>query len=224
MHRPAVLTKTSLMLGLGETDAEIRETMADLRSGGGRYPHPGPVSAADAESPDVERFVSPEEFDAVSRLGARAGIPGVRVRSLGALELSRRAGARAQQRGLDETQRAVEQRAGPEAFMSQSPLIRHLGLVPYETTWRAMQRFTDERDAATRDEIWLLEHPPVFTLGPQCEPRAPARAGRYPGGADRSRRPGDLSRAGPARGLSAHRLCGASRSACASWWWRWRTP
>ncbi len=49
--------------------------------------------------------------------------------------------------------------------MSVAPLIRHLGLVPYEPTWRAMQRFTDERDAATVDEIWLLEHPPVFTLG-----------------------------------------------------------
>lgn len=49
--------------------------------------------------------------------------------------------------------------------MSVAPLIRHLGLVPYEPTWRAMQRFTDERAAATADEIWLLEHPPVFTLG-----------------------------------------------------------
>ena len=49
--------------------------------------------------------------------------------------------------------------------MSDAPLIRHLGLVPYEPVWRAMQRFTDERDASTRDEIWFLEHPPVFTLG-----------------------------------------------------------
>jgi lipoyl(octanoyl) transferase len=47
----------------------------------------------------------------------------------------------------------------------QAPLIRHLGLAPYEETWHAMQRFTDERDASTRDEIWCLEHPPVFTLG-----------------------------------------------------------
>jgi len=46
-----------------------------------------------------------------------------------------------------------------------APLIRHLGLVPYEPTWRAMQRFTDERDPSTADEIWMLEHPPVFTLG-----------------------------------------------------------
>jgi lipoyl(octanoyl) transferase len=49
--------------------------------------------------------------------------------------------------------------------VSVAPLIRDLGLAPYEPTWRAMQRFTDERDAATPDEIWLLQHPPVFTLG-----------------------------------------------------------
>lgn len=46
-----------------------------------------------------------------------------------------------------------------------SPVIRHLGRVEYESTWRAMQRFTDARDPATPDEFWLLEHPPVFTLG-----------------------------------------------------------
>ena len=49
--------------------------------------------------------------------------------------------------------------------MNESPLIRHLGLAPYEPTWRAMQKFTDERQDATRDEIWFVEHPPVFTLG-----------------------------------------------------------
>jgi lipoyl(octanoyl) transferase len=49
--------------------------------------------------------------------------------------------------------------------VSDAPVIRHLGLVPYESTWRAMQRFTDERNASTPDEIWFLEHPPVFTLG-----------------------------------------------------------
>lgn len=43
--------------------------------------------------------------------------------------------------------------------------VRHLGLVDYEPTWRAMQRFTDERGPGTPDEIWFLEHPPVFTLG-----------------------------------------------------------
>ncbi len=46
-----------------------------------------------------------------------------------------------------------------------APVIKRLGLVEYEPTWRAMQRFTDERTEATPDEIWFLEHPPVFTLG-----------------------------------------------------------
>ena len=44
-------------------------------------------------------------------------------------------------------------------------VVRDLGLVDYEPTWRAMQRLTDERGPETPDEIWLLEHPPVFTLG-----------------------------------------------------------
>lgn len=48
--------------------------------------------------------------------------------------------------------------------------IRFLGRVEYEPTWRAMQRFTDERDAGTPDEIWFLEHPPVFTLGMNADP------------------------------------------------------
>ncbi|MBV8783909.1 MAG: lipoyl(octanoyl) transferase LipB [Gammaproteobacteria bacterium] len=43
--------------------------------------------------------------------------------------------------------------------------LRHLGLIAYEPTWRSMQRFTQERTAETPDEIWFLEHPPVFTLG-----------------------------------------------------------
>jgi lipoyl(octanoyl) transferase len=44
-------------------------------------------------------------------------------------------------------------------------VVAFLGTVPYEPTWQAMQRFTDERGVGTPDEIWLLEHPPVFTLG-----------------------------------------------------------
>jgi lipoyl(octanoyl) transferase len=49
--------------------------------------------------------------------------------------------------------------------MSDSPLIRHLGLSEYEPIWRAMQAFTDGRQPSTPDEIWFVEHPPVFTLG-----------------------------------------------------------
>jgi lipoyl(octanoyl) transferase len=46
-----------------------------------------------------------------------------------------------------------------------TPAIRHLGLAPYEPTWHAMQALTETRDTATDDEIWILEHPPVYTLG-----------------------------------------------------------
>jgi lipoyl synthase len=61
-HRPAVLTKTSLMLGLGETDGEILATMADLRAASvdiltlGQYLRPTPNHL------NVERFVSPAQF------------------------------------------------------------------------------------------------------------------------------------------------------------------
>jgi lipoyl(octanoyl) transferase len=43
--------------------------------------------------------------------------------------------------------------------------IRRLGRAEYEPVWRAMQQFTDDRTAATPDEVWLVEHPPVFTQG-----------------------------------------------------------
>jgi len=43
--------------------------------------------------------------------------------------------------------------------------IRHLGQQPYESVWHAMQRFTEQRDATSCDELWLVEHPAVFTVG-----------------------------------------------------------
>jgi len=43
--------------------------------------------------------------------------------------------------------------------------VRRLGLMAYERVWRAMQAFTDQRDENTPDELWLVEHPPVFTQG-----------------------------------------------------------
>ena len=44
-------------------------------------------------------------------------------------------------------------------------LVRHLGLQPYEPVSQAMHDFTDRRDDTTPDEIWLVEHLPVFTQG-----------------------------------------------------------
>ena len=45
------------------------------------------------------------------------------------------------------------------------PVIRELGLKPLPDVWASMQKFTAERTAETADEIWFVEHPPVFTLG-----------------------------------------------------------
>jgi len=44
-------------------------------------------------------------------------------------------------------------------------VVRSLGRTDYATTWRAMQEFTAARTPATPDEIWLTEHPPIYTLG-----------------------------------------------------------
>lgn len=53
--------------------------------------------------------------------------------------------------------------------MSQ-PILIQRGLEPYTTTFSAMRAFTDARDAATPDELWIVEHPPVFTLGLGADP------------------------------------------------------
>ena len=53
----------------------------------------------------------------------------------------------------------------PATSVPGGVIVRDLGLTDYEPVWRDMQRFTDERDANTRDEIWFTEHKPVFTLG-----------------------------------------------------------
>jgi lipoyl(octanoyl) transferase len=58
--------------------------------------------------------------------------------------------------------------------------IRKLGLAEYEPTWRAMQAFNQARTAETRDEIWLLEHPPVFTLGLAGKPEHVLNPGDIP--------------------------------------------
>ncbi|QSX34545.1 lipoyl(octanoyl) transferase LipB [Shewanella avicenniae] len=43
--------------------------------------------------------------------------------------------------------------------------ICHLGMMDYETVWHAMQQLTDDRDDTVEDQLWLVEHPPVFTQG-----------------------------------------------------------
>lgn len=49
--------------------------------------------------------------------------------------------------------------------INQQLIVRQLGFVDYVPVWQAMQAFTDNRDQSTIDEVWLLQHPPVFTQG-----------------------------------------------------------
>lgn len=58
--------------------------------------------------------------------------------------------------------------------------VRRLGLVEYEPVWRDMQAFTDSRDDQTQDELWLLQHPPVFTQGQSGKAEHVLAAGDIP--------------------------------------------
>jgi lipoyl(octanoyl) transferase len=49
-------------------------------------------------------------------------------------------------------------------------IVRELGLQPYEQVWQDMQLFTDQRSETTADELWLLQHSPVYTLGKNGKP------------------------------------------------------
>ncbi|MGE5621746.1 MAG: lipoyl(octanoyl) transferase LipB [Bacillota bacterium] len=51
-----------------------------------------------------------------------------------------------------------------------TPNIIDRGFEPYETTFAAMRAFTDARTSDTQDELWIVEHPPVFTLGLGADP------------------------------------------------------
>jgi lipoyl synthase len=72
-HRPDVLTKTSLMVGLGETDAEIREALADLKARNVDIVTFGQYLRPTANHLPVERFVTPEEFAEYRRIGLEMG-------------------------------------------------------------------------------------------------------------------------------------------------------
>jgi lipoyl(octanoyl) transferase len=59
-------------------------------------------------------------------------------------------------------------------------IIRHLASQPYETMWQAMREFTEQRDADTPDELWLLEHHPVYTQGRAGKPEHVLNRGDIP--------------------------------------------
>jgi lipoyl(octanoyl) transferase len=58
--------------------------------------------------------------------------------------------------------------------------LRRLGLADYEPVWREMQAFTDDRDESTADELWLVEHPQVFTQGQAGKPEHVLAPGDIP--------------------------------------------
>ncbi len=70
--------------------------------------------------------------------------------------------------------------AAPAAATSGTTQVRFLGRRAYAPVWHAMQRFTDARTAATDDEIWLVEHDPVFTLGQAGRPEHVLAPGEIP--------------------------------------------
>ena len=64
--------------------------------------------------------------------------------------------------------------------MSQTLLVRQLDRQAYEPVWQAMKSFTEQRDEQSKDEIWLVEHDPVFTLGQAGKPEHVLAPGDIP--------------------------------------------
>ena len=60
---------------------------------------------------------------------------------------------------------SIERRYSGLSTLNPQLAIKHLGLVDYIPIYDAMRRFTEERGPATPDELWVLEHPPVYTTG-----------------------------------------------------------
>jgi lipoyl(octanoyl) transferase len=91
------------------------------------------------------------------------------------------------------------------------PAIRSLGRADYEPVWRAMQDFTKARDDTAADELWFVEHPPVFTLGLAAKPEHVLDAGAIP--VVRIDRGGQVTWHGPGQ-LVAYALIDLKRAGC----------
>ena len=197
-YKPEVLTKTSLMLGLGETDEEIAQTMDDLRAVNVDLLTLGQYLRPTVHHLEVQRFVTPAEFDqyrewALAK-GFRECVAGPLVRSSYRAEQALAGnnagipnGAGPGYRENSGTTNSIiaprpelSRYPGPAPLVEATPSVKWLGRVEYEPTWREMQRITDTRDEHTPDEIWLLEHPPVFTLGLNADASHVLAAGDIP--------------------------------------------
>ena len=82
-------------------------------------------------------------------------------------------------------------------------IVKRLGITEYVAAYDAMRRFTEARDAATPDELWLTEHPPVYTVGVAGReahfPRADAGVGALP--VVRTDRGGQITYHGPGQAI-----------------------
>jgi lipoyl(octanoyl) transferase len=166
------------MLGLGETDEEIAQTMDDLRAANVDLLTLGQYLRPTVHHLEVQRFVTPAQFDEYRQWalakGFRECVSGPLVRSSYRAEQAlagNNAGLtngdipRFLANGDSPEEQDIPHLPADAGKRGMSPTVKWLGRVDYEPTWREMQRITDTRDANTPDEIWLLEHPPVFTLG-----------------------------------------------------------
>ncbi|HZR70010.1 MAG TPA: lipoyl(octanoyl) transferase LipB [Burkholderiales bacterium] len=90
----------------------------------------------------------------------------------------------------------------PEAATSRAApgmRVRRLGVARYVATYEAMRRFTDARDAATPDELWVLQHPPVYTVGLAGRPQHLPRGSTIP--LERIDRGGQITYHGPGQAI-----------------------
>lgn len=83
--------------------------------------------------------------------------------------------------------------------MNAAPGIKRLGLVEFEPTYAAMRQFTASRREDTPDELWILQHPPVYTAGLACRPEHLPRASDIP--LERIDRGGQITYHGPGQVL-----------------------
>jgi lipoyl(octanoyl) transferase len=91
----------------------------------------------------------------------------------------------------------IPARAGIQVY--KATIIRRLGLTEYASTYQAMRRFTDSRGAKTPDELWVLEHPPVYTVGIAGRAEHFPRSGEVP--VERVDRGGQITYHGPGQAI-----------------------
>ena len=89
--------------------------------------------------------------------------------------------------------------AKAEIRLHESPVIKHLGVAVYAPTYQAMRRFTETRSAATPDELWVLEHPPVYTVGVAGRKEHLPRGSKIP--LERVDRGGQITYHGPGQAI-----------------------